>query len=69
MDKFNKMLEIEHQIKKHECKKSENRQTKVQREINEEKEREVWGMLMLTCSHISGIIEEKIIGKKQYSTK
>ena len=35
MDKFNKMLEIEHQIKKHECKKSENRQTKVQREINE----------------------------------
>ena len=35
------MLEIEHQIKKHERKKSENRQTKVQREINEEKERGV----------------------------
>ena len=50
-------------------KKSENRQTEVQREINEEKEREVWGMLVLSCSHISGIIEEKIIGKKQYSTK
>ena len=25
-------------------KKSENRKTEVQREINEEKEREVWGM-------------------------
>lgn len=50
-------------------KKSENRQTEVQREINEEKEREVWGMLVLSCSRISGIIEEKIIGKKQYSTK
>ena len=63
------MLEIEHQIKKHENKKSENRQTEVQRELNEEKEREVWGMLVLSCSRISVIIEEKIIGKKQYSTK
>lgn len=66
---FIKMLEIEYQIKKHEHKKSENRQTEVQREINEEREREVWGMLVLSCSRISGIIEEKIIGKKQYSTK
>lgn len=46
-----------------------NQKIEVQREINEEKEREVWGMLMLTCSNISGIIEEKIIGKRQYSTK